>query len=251
MLTYRLPLALAAALALLLPAPTAAAQSTATAQITITDVTSAVIAGEAFVISFDLSNTSGGSIDKVVASVVDPKGRTLTPRNLYTRDIKPGATISQTSRQPVPGRSNLGTYQVQVQALTADGTVVGTADTQFDVLGVSDGGVGRDGLNLVVDNVPAQVESGGRIQVRVSFTNTSTCTVDRVYALVVDPNGRLLNVQGIFSGAITPGMDFERTHGSRIPSNFPLGTYQVQFQARCDDGTIVASVPASFEVVAS
>ena len=250
MLTYRLPLALAAALALLLPAPTVAAQSTAAAQITITDVTSAVTAGDPFIISFDLSNMSGGPIDKVVAAVVDPKGRTLTPRNLYTRDIKAGDTISQTSRQAVPSRSNVGTYQVQVQALTADGTVVGTADTAFDVVGVSDG-IERDGLRLMVDDVPAQVESGGRIRVRVSFTNTSTCTVDRVYALVVDPRGRLLNVQGIFSGAIAPGMDFERTHGSPIPATFPLGTYQVQFQARCDDGSIVASVPASFEVVAS
>ena len=250
MMTFRFPLALSAAVAFQLFAPTADAQPTATAQITVTDITSPVIAGDPLDISFDLSNTSGGSIDKVVASVVDPKGRTLTPRNLYTRDIKPGATLSKTSRHPVPEGSVPGTYQVQVQALTSEGAIVGTANTEFVVLNFSES-LEREGLRLNVDDMSAQLESGERIRARVSFTNNSTHTVDRVYAMVVDPNGRILNVQGIYSGAVTPGMFFERTHGSRIPDTFPLGTYRVQFHARCDDGTLLASTPMSFEVTAA
>ena len=250
MLSFRFPLALSATLAFQMLTPTAGAQPAATAQITVTDITSPVIAGDPLDLSFDLSNTSGGLIDKVVAAVQDPKGRDMTPRNLYTRDIQPGATVSGTSRHAVPSGSLPGTYRVQVQALTAAGAVVGTASTEFVVLNFSES-LEREGLRLAVDDMPAQVGSGERIRARVSFTNHSSHIVDRVYAMVVDPNGRILNARGIYSGAITPGRFFERTHGGLIPDTFPLGTYRVQFQARCDDGTLLASTPMSFEVTAA
>jgi hypothetical protein len=136
-----------------------------------------------------------------------------------------------------------------VRALSADGTVLGETDTSFDVLNFTEA-LEANGLRLDISEMPAQFSAGDPFHARIQFTNGSGRPIMGVYAVVQDPSGRLLNLRTINQRLVEPGGSFDRNYRERIPDATRTGTYRVQFQAMCDDGSLIATVPASFEVVA-
>ena len=231
--------------------PNLQAQEDASSQVDlrILAIDDVALAGQSVQVTFELANHSSQTVDKVVAIPTGPAGQWMNTRNLHTRDVLAGASLVKQSRHDVPDGSSPGTYQVRVQALAADGTVLRSIDTSFDVVNFSRP-LDANGLHLEVSDMPAQISAGQPVTGRVSFTNHSDRSVLRVFALVQAPNGRLLSARGIAQNVVVPGAAFDRAFHERTLEATRPGTYRVQFQALCDDGTLVATTPATFEVTA-
>ena len=239
MLLFR-PSTLVAAL-LLLAAPALSAQT-----LTVTDVSSPVMAGGEVTLSFTLEN-GPEVVDGIVAVVTDPSGRALTSRNLHAGDVAAGATFSKTVSRPIPENALSGTYSVEVQARTADRTVVASAPTSFVVLSARMPEP-TTGFVISVPRISPSVSAGDSVSLDVDLTNNSGRTVDAVFAVVVDPSGRTLTARPLYAGTIEPGETLQKTITRPIPPNALRGTYQVQIQARSVEGDILASQPTSFVV---
>ena len=234
------PSTLLAAL-LLLAAPAVSAQT-----LTVSDVSSPVVAGESVSISFTLEN-GPEVVDQIVAVVTDPNGRALSPRNLHAGDIAAGATFSKTSSKPIPEQAPPGTYSVQVQAWSADREVIASAPASFVVLGPT---LMRPtpGLALSVPRITSSVPAGGELSLDLVLANNSGQPIDQVIAVVTDPSGRTLNARNLHAGTVNTGKTLQKTVTRTIPANALAGTYQVQILARSADGTILAAQPTSFTV---
>jgi hypothetical protein len=217
--------------------------------VTLDRVDPQVVAGDPLSVTFTAQAGPDQPIDKIVAVVTDPKGRTLTDRNLSTADLAPGTSLTKSSSDRVPPRSLAGAYQVRAEARAFDGSVLATSQTESFVVIAPDETPRSPfpGFSLRVSNVPATVSAGTPITLDLSIVNSTDQTADKVFAIVTDPSGRVLT-RTLLAADVKPGKTLERTVSESIPPGTKRGTYRVQIQALSPTGEVLGMRPASFEV---
>ena len=223
------------------------AQTDTGVTIAMTDMTAPIIAGHDVDMSFTVTNASTQDVAGIVAVLVDPTGRTLSTRAIHSGTIPAGATFSKSPTERVPPRAIPGTYSMSLEARAADGTTLASTPRQFDVLSTTRA-FATPGMEFVLPEVSSSVAAGGTFSAHVQVMNETPHTINRVYAVVIDPTGRVLTARSIHGGDIGPAALLDKVYREGVAPNAMIGTYQVQIQCRSTEGQILSTSPFSFDV---
>ena len=229
--------------------PAATAQPSSGVSLDLVHIESPVLAGTDIDLTFTVTNDSPQPVARVVAVVTDPTGRVLSTRSLHGGTIEAGHSLTKSPKRSIPAQAIPGTYRVSIEALAEDGSTLASVPRQFDMLSTTRA-FATPGLELTMPSASASVVAGDSFQAHIQLANGTTHTVDQIYAVAFDPNGRLMNARNIHAGDIPPSGALDKIFAKRIPEKALPGTYQVQLQCRSTEGFILSTSPFSFDVTA-
>ena len=225
----------------------AEAQTDTGVSIQMSDMSAPIIAGSSVDFEFTVANNSDAPVAGIVAVLTDPTGRTLSQRSIHGGTINPGVTLTKNPSRPIPDGALPGTYTMSLEARGEDGTTLASTPMAFDVLSTTRS-FETPGMVMSFSDYPVSVSAGGMFGAQISVANDTPDTIDRVYAVVIDPSGRVLTARNIHSGDIRPGRHLQKSYEQIVTAQAMVGTYQVQIQCRSAAGMIVSTMPFSFDV---